>query len=332
MLTLISALVSATLVSPNPFVTASQVVQNQAPTPSIVRRKTMYDVKAVALAAKPNSTLFAASLEDGKIRIIDAAGKVAGPTLQGHVQPAYGLAWSPDGKYLLSGDEQARLLYWDSKTGKLVKEFSRLKGHQRGIQSISFAKDGRTFVSVGKDDTLCVWAVNGANPLWKVTGEPANFYGATFTPAGSIATGTQAEGLRLYAPKTFALAAKATLPGGQGASGFALNPAGTLGATCGRDGNVMLFDMKSRNRLGTLKGHTDYVINAAFTPNGRLLASSGSDAQVIFWDVKSMKRIGGLEQMSYVGAPVVFSGDGQFFMTCNANDVVEIYSVTPKQK
>ncbi len=331
MLTFTTAIVSVALATPsNSFATVAPTVLGQAT--KIARRKTLFDVRAVAMAAKPNSSLFAACMEDGRVRIIDAAGKVPGPTLSGHVQPAYGVAWSPDGKYLLTGDEQARLIYWNAKTGEKIKEFSREKGHQRGIQSISFAKDGKSFVSVGKDDTLCVWAVNGANPIWKVTGEPTNFYGATFTPQGSIATGTQAEGLRLYAPKTFGLAAKATLPGGQGASGFALNPAGTLGATCGRDSNVTLWDMKKRTRLVALKGHSDYVINAEFSPNGKVLATSGSDAKVIFWDVKSYKQIGWLEQMSYVGAPVTFTGDGNYFVTCNASDVVEIYSVTPKQK
>ena len=332
MLTLISALALApTTSATNTFATVAAATSQQNAV-KITRRKTLWDTRAVALAGKPNSSLFAACLEDGRVRIIDAAGKVPGPTLQGHVQPAYGVAWSPDGKYLVTGDEQAKIFLWDPKTGEKIKEFSRLKGHQRGIQSLDFGPDNKSIVSVGRDDAMCVWVTNGSNPIWKVVGEPTNFYGAKFTKAGSIVTATQAEGVRMYTPKTYDLAAKLTVPGGQGATGFALNAAGTLGVTTGRDSNVVLWDLKNRSRIVTLKGHTDFALNAAMAPNGRIAATSGSDAQVIFWDLKTYKPVHKLEQMSYIGAPVAFTGDGNYFVTCNASDVVEIHTITPKQK
>lgn len=333
MLTVTSAIVFSTMLAPSTgFETVSAAVVGQNAAPKIARRKTLWDTRAVAVAGKPNSSLFAACLEDGRVRIIDAAGKVPGPTLQGHVQPAYGVAWSPDGKYLVTGDEQAKIFMWDAKTGEKLKEFSRLKGHQRGIQSIDFAPDGKSFVSVGKDDSMCVWVTNGSNPIWKVTGEPTNFYGAEFAKSGALVTGTQTEGVRIYAPKTYDLAAKLTLPGGQGATGFTMNEAGTLGVTTGRDTNVVLWDLRNKSRIVTLKGHTDFALNAAMTPNGRYVATSGSDAQVIFWDIKTYKPVYKLEQMSYIGAPVAFTGDGNYFVTCNSSDVIEIHTVTPKQK
>ncbi len=328
MLTITTAIITSAILSP---LSPAPIQAASKPIATISRRKTMWDTRAVALAAKPNSTLFAACLETGKIRLIDAAGKVAAPTLVGHNQAAYAVAWSPDGKTVISGDEQARILMWDSKSGKLLKEFSRVKGHTRGIQSISFAADGKSFVSVGKDDAICLWAINGANPLWKVVGEPANFYGAQFSTSGSIITGTQAEGVRYYSTKTGAKALTLTLPGGQGANGFVMNSAGTFGATAGRDSNVMLWDLKKKARVQTLKGHSDIVVGMAMSPNSRLLASSSVDSKVIVWDIKTYKPIATIEQMSYVGSPLAFSGDGNFLIVCNATDNVEIHTVTPKQ-
>lgn len=329
MLTITTALFASALINPAPIAQAKPAAK---PVATIARRKTMWDTRAIALAGKPASSLFAASLETGKIRIIDAAGKVAMPTLVGHNQAAYAVAWSPDGKTIVSGDEQARILMWDAKSGKLLKEFSRLKGHTRGIQSLSFSADGKSFVSVGKDDAICVWATNGANPLWKVVGEPANFYGAQFSPSGSIITGTQAEGVRYYMTKTGAKALTLTLPGGQGANGFVMNPQGTFGATAGRDSNVMLWDLKKKARVQTLKGHSDIVVSLAMSPNNRLLASSSVDAKVIVWDIKTYQPVATLEQMSYVGSPLAFTGDGNYMVVCNATDNIEVHTVTPSQK
>lgn len=329
MFTLTIVAAAAALVPGNPALTPTL---GQASGPKFDRRKTMWDTRAVALAGKPASSLFAACLENGKVRIIDAAGKVAGPTLTGHNQAAYAVAWSPDGKYIVSGDEQARILMWDAKSGKMMKEFKRDRGHTRGIQSISFAPDGKSFVSVGKDDAICVWATAGSHPLWKVVGEPANFYGAQFSPTGSIITGTQVEGIRYYLTKNGSLAAKLTLPGGQGANGFVMNQEGTLGATAGRDSVVTLWDLKNKKRIAALKGHSDFVVNEAMTPNGRFLATSGVDAKVIIWDLKSYKNVATLDNMSYVGSPIAFTGDGNFMIVCNSSDNVEVHSITPSQK
>lgn len=323
-----TAALMATLVISSP---KAPIQATAKPTVTLTRKKTLYGVRAIALAGKPNSSLFAACMEDGKVRVIDAAGNVAGPTFTGHAQPAYAVAWSPDGKYIASGDEQAKIFLWDAKTGKVIREFSRVKGHTRGIQSISFAPDGKTFISVGKDDALCIWDIHGANPIWKKVGEPANFYGAKIATTGMIGTATLADGLRIYAPKTYALVAKVPLPGGQGANGFTMNDAGTLGVTCGRDTNVTLWDLKKRTRIAVLKGHTDWVINAELSPNSRILATSGSDAKVIIWDTKNYQQQQVLMDKSYVGSPIAFTGDGKYFVDCNSGEEVEIFTVAPSQ-
>lgn len=331
MLILTTVLASATIAQQQAFIAPTQAATTQAPALA-TRKKTLWGNRAVALAGKPNSSLFAASLEDGNVKIIDAAGKVARPTLKGHVQPAYGLAWSPDGKYILSGDEQAKIFLWNAATGEKIREFPRLKGHQRGISSITWSPDGKMFASVGKDDSVCVWKIGGGNPVWKVVGEPTNYYGVEFRKDGALMTGTQKEGVRIHAPKSYALAAKLFLPGGQGATNFTMNSAGTLGVTAGRDSFVTLWDLKGRKRITALKGHGDMVANVALAPNNKIVASSASDANVILWDTKSYKRLQTIPNQSYIGSPLAFTGDGNYLITCSDAEIVQIHVLKPKQK
>lgn len=300
------------------------------PVVTLAQEKTLTQFRVVALSPKPASSMFAASLEDGKIRTIDAARKVQGITLVGHTQTAYAVTWSPDGKYILSGDEQAKIFLWDAKTGAKLREFPRDRGHTKGIQSLSFSPDGKQFVSVGNDDVFCVWNTAGGHPVRKVVGEPTNFYGGEFTPLGSLWVGTLKEGIRAYAPKTFNLAATMTHPGSQGAQYFTMNKAGTLGLTCGRNTFVGVWDLKTKKLISTLKGHTDFVLKASFAPNGIIGATSSSDGTVVVWDLKKGSSITTLTERSYLGSPVIFTGDGQYFVTTTDMEAPQIFKLTPK--
>lgn len=299
---------------------------------TVARLHTYQGLRAVNVSTAKSGPMLIACLENGQARVMNAGGGGAVVSLVGHVQPCYGGALSPDGKLAATGDEQAKIYLWDAKTGKKIKEFSRDKGHKRGIQSIVFSADSKQILTVGKDDAIALWNVSGPHPVAKIVGEPANFYGANFGAGGSVWTGTQVEGLRLLAPKTLKTVAKMSLPGGQGANAFALNPAKTLGATGGRDAVVTLWDLKARKRTLTLKGHTDYVTAVDFSPNGKVMATSSADGTVIVWDVKSGKSITKIPNRSYVGSPVAFTGDGKFLVLTNASDEVEVFTVSPPQK
>lgn len=302
-----------------------------APALSIKRIKTLDGFRAVAIAASPVGTQFAASGETGEVQIIDSARKLPTVTLLGHAQPAYGLAFSPDGKQILTGDEQAKIMLWDVKSGKLIREFPRARGHQRGIQSLAYSPDGKQFVSVGRDDVICVWNVAGGNPVAKVTGEPANFYGAYMMKNGAVYTGTQVEGWRVLAPKTLNIVTKVSVPGGQGAQNFAINRAQTMGVACGRNGVVSVYNLANRKRLASLMGHQDFVTAADFTPSGKFVATTSIDGTLRIWDVKAFKEVTVVDHRSYVGSPVAFSGDGRYMMSTNEFDKVEIHGVTPPQ-
>lgn len=310
---------------------AASLVLGQTSGFKLTRVKTLDGIRAVAVAAAPTGSQFIACLENSEVRIMDAGGKIPTIKLVGHVQPAYGAAFSPDGKYILTGDEQAKIFLWEAKTGKKIREYPRAKGHQRGIQSISFNKTGTQFLSVGRDDAICVWNVSGGDPVAKVTGEPANFYGAYFLKTGAIYTGTQVDGWRVLAPKTLATVAKVKVPGGQGANNFAINRNETLGLTCGRDGVVSIYDLSKRTLLSSLRGHGDFVSEADFTPSGRYAGTSAIDGTLRVWDVKAYKQVAQLDNRSYVGSPVAFTGDGKYLLSTNSGDTIEIHMLYPPQ-
>ena len=301
-----------------------------APAVSVTKFKSFDGIHATAVAASPKGALFAVASEDLQVRLIDEKTMTTKFQLKGHPMTIYGLAFSADGKYLLTGDESARIWLWDTATGKKLREFPRQKGHTRGIQAFAFSKDGARFASVGKDDTIKVWSTSGGDPIATIEGKGANFYGVAFLPSGGLATATLAEGMRVY-DASYRLAAKMKCSG-EGANDVALTRSGAVGLTAGRDGAVTVWDMKSHDKLAAMPGHTDWVLGVAVAPNGRLAASSSTDQKVLVWDIKSFKKVAAIENRACVDSLVAFTGDGRYLLTTDASNALQVYQVSPPAK
>ena len=72
----------------------------------------------------------------------------------GHTGLVTSLDFSPDGKRLVSADEDGVVKLWDTRTGQ---EALTLRGHQDVIRSVAFSPDGRLVAAAGDDGTIAIW-------------------------------------------------------------------------------------------------------------------------------------------------------------------------------
>lgn len=311
---------------------AAVVLGAQAGPVTIAPPKIAMGVRPIAMAPAATGSRVALALEDGSVRIVDAATRATVRNLAKHPQPAYAIAWSADGAWIATGDESARLWIEDARNGAKVREY---RNHTRGIQKVSFNSPRTRMVTTGKDDFIKVYDVSDPKPKEKVSiaGAGANFYGATFSPtlATTIATGILGPGGRLYDANSGKVQGFLTDGQGQGVFDVAYAPAGNRAATAGRDGNVIVWNPTNSQKIGTLRGHKDFVMYVAFSPNGKLIASGSTDATVKVWNAVTLQKVADIPGQSYVGSPVAFTGDGKYLLTVDDDGFLDVHAITPAQ-
>jgi hypothetical protein len=91
---------------------------------------------------------------------------------EGHADWVVAVAFSPDGKMLVSGSHDGTLILWDVATGKQLRsiEGHRLHGRPFEVVSVAFSSDGKMLSSASSDQTVRLWSAGTGAQLRVFTG------------------------------------------------------------------------------------------------------------------------------------------------------------------
>ncbi|MCX5659772.1 MAG: protein kinase [Planctomycetota bacterium] len=148
-----------------------------------------------AMAFRPGSHSLATASEDHSVRLWDAATGAPLQTLAGHGFEVLSLAFSRDGRQLVSGGYK-EVFTWDLDTGRPLLQ---LVGQKYSIRAVAFSPDQQRLLSVGDDHQVKVWdAATGAEIL-SLRGHTGSVVAALFNPAGTTVLSASHDGtVRLW--------------------------------------------------------------------------------------------------------------------------------------
>ena len=239
----------------------------------------------------------------------------------GHTEEVASVAFSPDGRFALSGSFDKTLRLWDVATGKEIRSFA---GHTEEVTSVAFSPDGRFALSGSFDNTLRLWDVKTGKEIRSFGGHTREVQVVAFSPDGrfalsggggdktmrlwDVATGNE---IRSFVVYTRWVSSVAFSPDGR----FAL-----LGSMLD-DKSLRLWDIATGKEIRSFTGHTSSVSSVAFSPDGRFILSGSQDKTLRLWDVATGKEIRSFAMHTGGGvSSVTFSPDGRFALSGSRSD------------
>jgi WD40 repeat protein len=138
-----------------------------------------------SFAIHPSSPQFAAADADGNIRIVDIATGSTSWSVKGHSAKVLSLAFSADGRFLISAGQDCRIKLWDLQAGTLLHEFEKTIVNAYGEEGtdsriflyfFEFIPDNDQVIGYGSWGTVVSWSINSGSTQFIIQPEPLEYY------------------------------------------------------------------------------------------------------------------------------------------------------------
>ncbi|MDX2228423.1 MAG: hypothetical protein NW220_02205 [Leptolyngbyaceae cyanobacterium bins.349] len=250
--------------------------------------------------------------------------------LLGHEDMINSVAFSPDGKRIVSASEDTTLRLWHTTTGKPIGQ--PLKGHQEWISSVAFSPDGKCIVSASGDKTLRLWDGMTGKPIGQpLKGHQEWISSVAFSPDGQrIVSASGDKTLRLWDGMTGKPIGQ-PLQGHQSEIWFVVfSPDGKRIVSASGDRTLRLWDGMTGKPIGQpLKGQKGWTPAVAFSPDGKRIVSGSEDETLRLWDAITGKPMGQPLKGHEKGiSSVAFSPDGKRIVSGSEDETLRLWDAT----
>jgi len=243
----------------------------------------------------------------------------------GHTRYVNSVAFSPDGRQVLSGGDNVKL--WDVATAKEIRTFT---GHSDYVNSVAFSPDGKQVISgsgdmysSNDDNTVRQWDVATGREIRIFTGHTKQINSVAFSPDGrQILSGSNDETVKLWNAVTGEEIRTFTGPT-EPVNSVAFSPDGKyilsgdgFTFTTGGTKTVRLWSVETGQLIRTLRGYRMAVMSVVFSPDGRQILSGSRDNTIKLWDTETGNEIRTFSGHTGAVTSVAFSSDGKQILSC----------------
>ncbi|KAF8578326.1 WD40 repeat-like protein [Ramaria rubella] len=262
---------------------------------------------------------------------MERGGLYAWPTnikvLEGHSVGVTSVAFSSDGKYIVSGSWDTTVRVWDTETGQAVSV--PFEGHSSWVTSVAFSPDGKHIASGSDDKTIRVWdAETGQAVGASFDGHSGTVTSVAFSPNGKhIISGSWDTTICIWDVET-GQAVSAPFEGHSGwVTSVAFSPDGKYIVSGSDDETLRVWDAETGKASVSFEGHSNHITSVAFSPDGKYIASGSYDKTVRVWNADTGKVSAPFEGHSDSVTSVAFSPDGKHIVSGSWDTTVCVWDV-----
>ena len=271
------------------------------------------------------------------LRIVDPQKGAVIRSIYGHTRTIHAAAFSPDGKKLVSGGDDASIRIWDAVTGAPLRMIGKGEDH---LYQTAYSPDSKTLIQIASGagdlyadhiELIRILDSESGALIQTIVGpdQKTNYIiHALYSPNSDEFASRQDD----YSIWIFSMRERKALriikDQKYGVSTISYSPDGKILASGSYAGPIQLWNPDTGENIRTLHGHTGSVGFIVFSRDGRYIASAGRyTGNVRIWDVETGENIQTLEGHGKYAYAAGFSADGKHVVTGSDDDILRIWNV-----
>jgi len=225
----------------------------------LIKTLELHDDTVEAIATNANDSLLLTASMDEQVFVSALPEGKTEHTLTQHVNRALAVDFRSDGKYFVTGSADKTVKVWNAQTYEVLVNFDQNDGP---VYSVAFAPEENMLVSGSADNAVRSWRVvesAGSSGKIETSGALVRVYNGHRGTVYAIDCGRRGNQVMIV-------------------SG-------------GADRSIIVWDLRSGNRLYTFNQPTDEVYALDLSANGQFVAAGGRDGVARIWDVANGRLV-----------------------------------------
>jgi WD40 repeat protein len=294
-----------------------------APASSAPLRQIKNEAGVLAVAFSKDASRFAYGLMNSSIYVIPVDGSGPGVHLSGHTDRIRSLAFSPDGKWLVSGSSDYTIRMWNLET----REVRVLCGHEGWVNSVAFDPMGRYVLSASNDGRVIAWDARTFEQIKTIDRHASWALSVDFSPDGTLAASSGNDGTLLIRKTSDWSPLPPISTGRTDLLGISFSADGKRIATASIQGPLDVWSIDADAAGIAVSAPADKRWRIKFSPDGRLLAASSWEGTVRFWNAKTLQYLGTIDGNDHWVTDLAFASGSSMLVTAGASGIVRLWDL-----